>query len=120
MRKQTTAQNDSVQNLEDSKYPSAVCKTACAVSALQSCLTICNLTDGGLMGSSVRGIFQGRIRKWVAILHSRGLPDSGMEPVSPVCPALAGGSPACARLRAIPSGFYYKGHCTFITERDIT
>ena len=33
MRKQTTVQNDLVQNLEDSKYQFTVYKTACAVSA---------------------------------------------------------------------------------------
>ena len=37
-----------------------------------SCLTLCNLMDCGLPGSSVHGIFQARILKWVAISFSRG------------------------------------------------
>ena len=38
---------------------------------------------------SVHGIFQARILEWVAIPFSaRDLPDSGIEPASPVSPAL--------------------------------
>jgi len=40
-------------------------------------------------GSSVHGIFQARIPKWVAISFSRGLPDPGIEPESLAFPALA-------------------------------
>ena len=36
-----------------------------------------------LPGSSVHGIFQARILKWVAISFSRDLPDTGIEPGSP-------------------------------------
>ena len=39
-------------------------------------------------GSSVHRIFQARILEWVAISYSRGLPEPGIEPVSPVSPAL--------------------------------
>ena len=38
----------------------------------QSCLTLCNLSDCSLPGSSVHGILQARILKWVAIPFSRG------------------------------------------------
>ena len=38
----------------------------------QSCLTLCNTMDCSLPGSSVRGIFQTRVLKWVAISFSRG------------------------------------------------
>ena len=39
--------------------------------------------DYSLPGSSVHGIFQARILKWVAISFSRDLPNPGMEPRSP-------------------------------------
>ena len=38
----------------------------------QSCLTLCNLVDGSLPGSSVHGILKARIVEWVAISFSRG------------------------------------------------
>ena len=57
----------------------------------QSCPTLCNPVDCGLPGSSLRGILQSRILKWVAISSSRGLPYPGSEPVSLRSPALAGG-----------------------------
>ena len=38
----------------------------------QSCLTLCNLMDCSLPGSSVHGIFQSRVLEWVAISFSRG------------------------------------------------
>ena len=38
----------------------------------QSCVTLCNPLDFGPPGSSVRGIFQGRVLEWVAISFSRG------------------------------------------------
>ena len=37
----------------------------------QSCLTLCNPMDSGLLGSSVHGILQARILEWVAISSSR-------------------------------------------------
>ena len=36
----------------------------------QSCPTLCDLLDCSLLGSSVRGVFQARILKWVAISFS--------------------------------------------------
>jgi len=44
--------------------------------------------DCSLPGSSGHGILQARILDWVAMCSSRGLPDSGIEPISPVAPAL--------------------------------
>ena len=35
--------------------------------SLQSCPTLCNPMDGSLSVSSIHGIFQARILKWVAI-----------------------------------------------------
>ena len=49
----------------------------------QSWPTLCNPTDCSLPSSSVHGIFQARILKWVAILFSRDLPNPGTELESP-------------------------------------
>ena len=63
-----------------------------ACSVAQSCLTLCDLMDCSLPGSSVHGILQARILEWVASISSPGdLPDPGIEPESPTSPALAGG-----------------------------
>ena len=43
--------------------------------------------DCSPLGSSVHGILQARILDWVAIPFSRGLPDPGIEPRSPVLQA---------------------------------
>ena len=49
----------------------------------QSCLTLCDPMDYSPPGSSVQGILQARILKWVAIPFSRGSSHQGIEPVSP-------------------------------------
>ena len=36
-----------------------------------SCLTVCDTTDYSLPGSSIHGIFQGRVLEWVAISSSK-------------------------------------------------
>ena len=43
---------------------------AAAAKSLQSCPTLCDPIDGGLPGSPVPGILQGRILEWVAISSS--------------------------------------------------
>ena len=43
-----------------------------AAKSLQSCLTLCDLIDGSLPGSSVPGILQARILEWVATPSSGG------------------------------------------------
>ena len=48
-----------------------VCVCVC-VCVVQSCLTLCDLTDCSLPGSSVQGILQARILEWVVIPFSRG------------------------------------------------
>ena len=63
----------------------------CVRSVAQSCPTLRDSMDCSLPGFSVHGIFQARILEWVAISSSRDLPDPGIEPKSPVSPALAGG-----------------------------
>ena len=51
--------------------------------SLQSCPTLCDPTDCSLSGSSVHGIFQGRILEWVPFPSPGDLPDLGIEPTSP-------------------------------------
>ena len=51
--------------------------------SLQSCLTLCCPMDCSPPCSSVHGILQARILKWVAIPFSRDLPNPGIEPTYP-------------------------------------
>ena len=50
-----------------------------AAKLLQLCPTLCNPVDSSLPGSSVHGIFQARVLKWVAIQFSS---------VAQLCPTL--------------------------------
>ena len=65
--------------------------------SLQSCLTLRDPMSCGLPGSSVQGILQARILKWVAMwnglpcLPPGALPDQGIKLASLLFPALAGG-----------------------------
>ena len=43
-----------------------------AAKSRQSCLTLCDPTDGSPPGSPIPGILQARIPEWVAISYSRG------------------------------------------------
>ena len=43
---------------------------AAAAKSLQSCLTLCDPTDGSPLGSSVPGILQARVLEWGAIFFS--------------------------------------------------
>ena len=56
----------------------------------QSCPTRCDPMDYSPPGSSVHGILQARILGWVSIPFSRGPPNPGIEPRSPVVLALTG------------------------------
>ena len=53
----------------------------------QLCPTLCNPTNCSLPGSSVHGILQARVLKWVAIPFSRGSSNPGIEPWSPALQA---------------------------------
>ena len=44
----------------------------CCCLVAKSCVTLCDLKDCSLSGSSIHGIFQARILEWVAICFSRG------------------------------------------------
>ena len=51
-------------------------KVAAAAKSLQSCLTLCDPTDGSPPGSSVHGIFQAKVLEWGAVAFSTSLPSS--------------------------------------------
>ena len=46
---------------------------AAAAKSLQSCLTLCDPTDGSPPGSAIPGILQARTLEWVAISFSKAL-----------------------------------------------
>ena len=52
------------------KPPAAPAAAAAAAKWLQSCLTLCDPTDGSPPGSPVPGILQARTLEWVAISFS--------------------------------------------------
>ena len=64
---------------------------------VQSCPTPRDPMDCSLPGPSVHGIFQSRIREWVAISFFRDLPHPGIDPGSPVLQAdsLPSEQPGC-------------------------
>ena len=51
----------------------------------------CDPMDHSPPGFSAYGIFHSSVLEWVAISSSRDPPDPGIEPVSLIFPALAGG-----------------------------
>ena len=53
----------------------------------QLCLTLCDPMDCSPPGSSVPEILQAKILAWVTIPFSSGLPDPGIELVSPASQA---------------------------------
>ena len=52
---------------------------AAAAKLLQSCLILCNPTDGSPPGSLIPGILQARTLEWVAISFSKNKHHSGSE-----------------------------------------
>ena len=81
-------------------------------SGAQSCLTLYNPLDCSSPGFSMHGIFQTRILEWAAIPPPGDLPGPGIEPATPVSPALQADS-----LPAEPLGvvIYYtnSGHTSY-------
>ena len=57
----------------------------------QWCLTLCDPLVCSLPGSSVHGIFQARYWSRLPFPAPEALPHPGIEPTSPVSPALASG-----------------------------
>ena len=56
----------------------------------QSYPTLCNRIDCSPSGSSVWRILQPRILEWLPFPSPGDLPNPGIAPLSPTCPALAG------------------------------
>ena len=56
----------------------------------QLCLILCNTMDSSLSVSFIHGILQARMLEWVGMPSPGDLPDSGIETVSLMFPALAG------------------------------
>ena len=56
--------------------------------SLPSCPTLCDPVDYSPPGSSVHEILQARILEWVVMPSPGDPPNPGIEPVSPVSPAL--------------------------------
>ena len=57
---------------DDSKFSKyfKISSAAAVAKSLQSCLTLCNATDGSPPGSAVPGILQERVLEWGAIAFS--------------------------------------------------
>ena len=53
------------------KFKHILCAVCMHAQLLHSCLTLCDLMDCGLPGSSVHGILYARILEWVAVHFSR-------------------------------------------------
>ena len=58
--------------------------------SLQSCMSLSNPVDCSPPSSSVHGLLQARMLKWVVISTSGDLPDPDIEPTSLTSSALAG------------------------------
>ena len=65
-------------------------RLAVCAKSLQMCPNLCEPVDCSPPGSSVHGILQARILKWVPTPSSWNLPDLGIEPTSLTTPALVG------------------------------
>ena len=63
----------------------------CCAKSLQLCPTLCDPMNHSLPGSCGHGIFQARNWSGSSFPTPGDLPSPGIEPASPVSPALAGG-----------------------------
>ena len=69
---------------------------------LQLCLTLWDLVDCSLPGSSVHGIRQARILEWIEMPSSKESSKPGIKPVSPCVSFMHAQLFNCVRLFAIP------------------
>ena len=65
------------------------CISTCVCSVPQSCVTLCHPMDCDLPGSSVQGIFQERILKWLPFPFPGDLPYSQIKNRSPTLQAVS-------------------------------
>ena len=85
----TWLQLQSAVTLESQEIKSVTVYVCVCVLVAHLGLTISDLTDCSLPGSSLHGILHARVLEWVAISSSRDLPYPGIEPMSLRSPALA-------------------------------
>ena len=79
--------------------------------SFQSCLTLCDLMDCSLSGSSVHRILQARILDWVTCAPPGDLLDAGIELASLASSALADGFfTTCCLLGGFPLGLCFLLH----------
>ena len=70
------------------------CLSLAAAKSRQSCPTLCDPIDGSPPGSSVPGIFQARILKWVAISFSNACMQAKLlQPCPTLCDPIDGSPP---------------------------
>ena len=55
-----------------SRFSLVIYFMCCSAKSLQLCLTLCDLMDCSLPGSSIHKILQASTLEWVAMLYSRG------------------------------------------------
>ena len=93
------------KNTDNLGLAQAAASAAAAAKLLQSCLTLCDPTDGSPPGSPAPGILQARTLEWVAIsLSSAGKWKGKVKSLSHVQPAA---TPWIAVFQATPSmGFF--------------
>ena len=92
---------------------SHICSCCCLVD--KSSLTLCNPMDCSPQASSVHGLSQARILKWVAIFSSRASSRPGIKPEPPT---LAGGfsttelygNSHCITIKDLINYIYYMNH----------
>ena len=83
----------------------------CLAKLLQSCPILCYPVDCSLLGSSVHGIFQARILKWVAMSSSRGSFQPGDRTHLFMSPAMAN-----MFFTVAPPGKPHYNHCDALLQ----
>ena len=82
-------QRRNLSSRKDKENIGSVCVRACVRVDAQVCLTLCDPVDYSLPGSSVHGIFSGKkTGAGYHFLHQGIFPTQGIEPMSPVSPAV--------------------------------
>ena len=94
------------------KGSSLILFTFVLCSVAQLCLTLCDPIDCSQPGSSVHEILQARILEWLPFLLPGDLPDPGIEPVSPVSPALQADSLPLSQQGSPNIDGYFLKHCS--------
>ena len=92
-----------------------MCTRACAHTHVQSHLTLCHCIDYSPPASSIRGIFQPRILKWVAISYCRGS-SQPRDRTHVSCVSCIGRQIPyqCATWEAHIKGTYYQHHLSLL------